>query len=163
MKRVVMNITIQSLLIMVGMLVCVETQAYIYRFNNHTREELVIQMQLRGISEPDEEFMVPSLGTGERSIGGLRIGLCTEYVRVRKMNGEMVSPRLLQASPGKYERLKSKIREGKSIDLDDMRGSDLMITPVEGRCGDMVLDIISDSNGTLFFVMINPLLGGLLQ
>jgi hypothetical protein len=158
-----MNISIKSLLVIAGIFAVAQVQAYTYKFINHTHEELNVHMLLGGgIGEKEEVFMVPSGSQATRTFSGLRIGLCPAYIGLENMSGNVVFPRLVQASPEKYEMLMRRVNKGEAIDFDVL-GSQFMITQGVGRCGDMLLDIITDDRGQLFFVMINPVFGPLIR
>jgi hypothetical protein len=148
----------KSLLIVAGVLEIASVHADTFKFNNHTVRDLVAKIKVRDI--PEVSIEIPARGTGKKSFAATGFAGCTEYIKLRKPNGDVVNPKLIIVNEDKHATFMYKKEMREPINLDELVDrvnytyTGVVISNLVQVCGDRVFDIFMDTNGDLLLVAL---------
>jgi hypothetical protein len=156
-----MKLYIKPLLVIAGVLVTIQAEAYSFKFHNNLWQDFTVKMKLLGLFENEETIEVPANGRGERSFDGLRAGLAPEYIKLvkTKNSADRIDPRRLCVPRAEFDRV---------IKLyGNMWPVDAVFQIPPQQCpgiGDMEFEIVQDANsGELILVQISTGIGGIVR
>jgi hypothetical protein len=151
-----MNIVMRSLLVGIGLLISVQVQPFTFKFNNNTVQNLVAKIKVRKI--PEETLVLPANDKAEKTFAITGFDGCTEYIKLRKQNGDVVDPKLVIVDEDKLATFMYKKDMQEPIDLDELvdpeKYTGVVIIRSTGICDNTTLDVFMDMHGDLLLVML---------